>query len=83
MRDPAGVGGVRHELTARRLLARRHVEQTEIRLEAPVAAAGAIDPAALEKLDAALGAGTAADIVAVFLSDVPARLDRMRALARR
>jgi signal transduction histidine kinase/CheY-like chemotaxis protein len=49
--------------------------------EAPVAAAGAIDPAALEKLDAALGAGTAADIVAVFLSDVPARLDRMRALA--
>ncbi len=39
MRDPAGVGGVRHELTARRLLARRHVEQTEVRLEAAVAAA--------------------------------------------
>jgi CheY-like chemotaxis protein/nitrogen-specific signal transduction histidine kinase len=51
--------------------------------EAAGAEAGAIDPAALDKLDAALGAGTAADIVAVFLSDVPARLDRMHALAAR
>jgi signal transduction histidine kinase/HPt (histidine-containing phosphotransfer) domain-containing protein/ActR/RegA family two-component response regulator len=49
--------------------------------EAPETDPGAIDPAALEQLDAALGAGTAADIVSVFLADVPARLDRMRALA--
>jgi signal transduction histidine kinase/HPt (histidine-containing phosphotransfer) domain-containing protein len=47
----------------------------------PVADPGAIDPAALEQLDAALGAGTAADIVTVFLADVPARLGRMRAAA--
>ena len=43
--------------------------------------AEAIDPAALAALDAALGAGTAAEIVAAFLADAPARLARMRALA--
>jgi CheY-like chemotaxis protein len=45
------------------------------------APAGAIDPAALVRLDAALGAGTAAELAAIFLADLPARLDRMRALA--
>ncbi len=43
--------------------------------------AEAIDPAALAALDAALGAGTAAEIVAAFLADAPVRLARMRALA--
>ena len=44
-------------------------------------APGTIDPAALAALDAALGAGAAAEIAAAFLADAPARLDRMRALA--
>lgn len=45
------------------------------------APAGGIDPAALAALDAALGPGTAAEVVAAFLADAPARLERMRALA--
>ncbi len=44
-------------------------------------APGTIDPAPLAALDAALGAGAAAEIAAAFLADAPARLDRMRALA--
>ncbi len=41
----------------------------------------AIDPSVMASLDAALGAGTAAEIIDAFLIDVPARLERMRALA--
>jgi len=49
--------------------------------DAPGAAPEAIDPAAMKSFDDALGAGAAAEIAAIFLDDLPARLQRMRALA--
>jgi HPt (histidine-containing phosphotransfer) domain-containing protein len=42
-----------------------------------------VDPSVLEALEAALGAGSAAEIVAAFLADSPARMERMRTLAAR
>jgi HPt (histidine-containing phosphotransfer) domain-containing protein len=45
------------------------------------AASQLFDPAVLKSFDAALGAGAAAEIAAIFLADVPARLERMRAAA--